>query len=377
MRTEVFDDPGRLAGLLPAWDALAVSERLPYCAPAWQLAWWRHAAPPKAVLRVVAAWDGDRLAGIAPCYAVEAPLGTWRFALLAARISSRIQPLAAPADREACAAAFAAALAGGDPAPNTLHLSQIPEESPWPALLRDAWPGGPASLHHEVTVPAPVVNLGGGDLDAWLATRSSNFRSQVRRARRKLVEQGGGFKDTTAEDVEHGVAELARLHAARWDRRGGSEGMTAGVDRMLVDAGRELIPDRRASIMRVELGGRSIAADLFVSAGGEVTFWNGGFDVEHAALRPGILDLVEVVGEAIAAGCDRLDLGPGDAAYKHRLADAEDRLATWTMVCPGAGARRARAIVAGRALRRRVGELLGERGRERVRSVAGRFSRGG
>lgn len=351
LRTEIFEDTERLGALLEHWDALAVVNGLPYSAPAWQLAWWRHCAPAAAVLRVVAAWDGERLAGIAPFFARPAGLGTWRYALLASPVSCRTEPLSAEADRERCAAAFAAALAGARPRAATITLSQVPERSPWPQLLRAAWPQGAPGLHREVTVAAPVVALDAGDLDAWLAARSSNFRSQVRGARRKAEARGLAVRDAPVRDIDEAVAELLRLHASRWDRRGGSD-LPEGVDRMLVEAARQLVPRGRMWLLRIAGEDATVAALLFVAAGGQLAYWNGGFDEEHADLRPGLVTLVEATGRAIAAGCDRLDLGPGDAPYKRRLTDREDALVTWALVAPGRASLRARALVAARHAKR-------------------------
>jgi CelD/BcsL family acetyltransferase involved in cellulose biosynthesis len=67
---------------------------------------------------------------------------------------------------------------------------------------------------------------------------------------------------------------------------------------------------------------------LCLAAGGEVSYWNGGFDDAFAKFRPGLVGLVEAIGHAIAAGDSRFDLGPGDHQYKVRLADCADRVVT-------------------------------------------------
>ena len=202
-------------------------------------------------------------------------------------------------------------------------------------------------------MPAPAIPLDVADIDAWLAARSSNFRSQVRGARRKAAARGLTVQEAPAQDIEAAVEALLRLHAARWDRRGGSD-LPDGIDRMLVDAARELIPRGRMSLLRIAGGDATVAAMLFVVAGRQMTYWNGGFDEDSADLRPGIVTLVEATGRAIAAGCDRLDLGPGDAPYKRRLADEEDALVTWALVPPGRGALRARALALARRAKREL-----------------------
>src|SRR5205823_5396744 len=63
-------------------------------------------------------------------------------------------------------------------------------------------------------------------------------------------------------------------------------------------------------------------------AGGQVSYWNGGYDDAFAKFRPGLVGLVEAIAHALAAGDSRFDLGPGDEEYKVRLADRTDELVT-------------------------------------------------
>lgn len=372
LRGELVEDAAALEPLIPAWDDLAIALRLPYCAPAWQLAWWHHVAPEGAQLRVIAAWDGERLAGLAPFYAEPGPLGTWRYALLSAPQNARVEPLAAAADRREAAAAFASVLAGANPHPSRIALSQMPADSPWPGWLRELWPDGRPLLHCEVTVPAPTVSLTAENLDAWLASRSPNFRSQIRRSKRKLKDLGGTSRVTTLDELDHDLAEFARLHHARWNWRGGSDGMPPGMDRMLADASRAMVPDGRLRIVSIHIDGRAITTVLLVAAGGEASFWNGGFDESFSSYRPGIVGLIEAISMAIAVGDQRLDLGPGAAYYKLRLADGGDELSTWVLVPPGRGALRARAIVAARRAKRSAGTRFTDEQKLQIKRLLGR-----
>jgi len=336
LRGELLDDPAALEPLLAGWDALAVAERLPYCAPAWQLAWWRHAAPAGARLRVVAVWDGRRLAGVAPFFARRAVPGVWRYGLLASGVSSRVEPLADPGRREAVAGVVAATLAGARPRPDQIDLPEIRADSPWPRLLTAAWPGGSLRTHVDATVPRLTVGLTGADLDEWLAGRSSNFRSQMRKGRRGVVERDGVLRvSRTPEELERDLAAFERLHHARWDFRGGSVSMTEGMDRMLLDAGAAMLPGGRFELASIDVEGRTISSLLFVVAGAEVTYWNGGFDDAYASLRPSLVGLVEAVARGLARGDDQLDLGPGAQDYKRRLADGEALLTSCSLIPSG------------------------------------------
>src|SRR4051794_10783340 len=107
MKAELVDDPAALADLADPWDALAVANRLPLMAPAVVEAWWRHLAPPGALLRLAVVRDGGELAGIAPLWADGRDLR-----LAGAGVFNRLAPLAAPGREREVAAAFGQALPG-------------------------------------------------------------------------------------------------------------------------------------------------------------------------------------------------------------------------------------------------------------------------
>jgi CelD/BcsL family acetyltransferase involved in cellulose biosynthesis len=75
LRGELIDELGAAEQIRDEWDALAVARGRPFCSPAWMLAWWRHAAPPSALLRIAAVRQNGRLVGVAPFFAREEGMG--------------------------------------------------------------------------------------------------------------------------------------------------------------------------------------------------------------------------------------------------------------------------------------------------------------
>lgn len=375
VRCEVLDSLDALAPALDEWDALAVAAASPYAAPAWALAWWRNCAPARAELRVLVARDDDdgRLVGIAPFAAVQQVPGAWRYSLLASAVSSRIEPLAVPEARAEVAAAFVEALARVRPRPALVQLANVPVDSVWPELLDSGWPRArSASLYADPSVPAPTVRLDSGGVDEWLAERSSNFRQQMRRARRKLEKEGAVFRRSTDPgELPRDLAEFKRLHDARWSWRGGSASMTPGVDAMLADAGRELLPCGRFRLGMVEVEGRPIVALLFVAAGDEIAYWNGGFDEEWSRFAPSQVGLVEAVRAYIEAGFRRLDLGPGGQSYKYRFSDGEDQLTSFALIPPGRRRPIGRLLLVPGQVRRELSRRLTPGQKRRLRRLVG------
>ena len=217
---------------------------------------------------------------------------------------------------------------------------------------------------------APSVTLAADTFDDWLAGKSSNFRSQVRRMRRKLEADGASFHRIGPDgDLGAALTELARLHHARWDQRGGSAALDADVERMLAAAATELAPAGRLWISTIEIDGRTISAHLFVGAGAELAYWLGGHDDEFGARKPGLLALVAAVEAGIEGSARLVDLGPGTQEYKLRLADGERTLEFVIVTPPGPARLRRQAALGLHRGRRSLARRLSDQQRTRLRRL--------
>ncbi|HSK91760.1 MAG TPA: GNAT family N-acetyltransferase [Euzebyales bacterium] len=338
-RAEIFSEPDAVAAVRAAWDALATEQSMPCSAPAWCLAWWRHAAPAGAVLRVVVVYDGPEVIGVAPMYC-HRDAGVARYGFLGDQVSSPVGPLARAGAAAPVAAAVAGALASAAPRPDIVAFGNLPADDPWPGLLRAHWPGRALALRR-ARHATPYLALE-GTYDAWVAAQSRNFRQQLRRHRRRLESRGAVFRLVEAGEREEYIAEFARLHHARFEGRGGSAVMTGGVMRMLVDAGGDLMPDGRLQLWVIEAEGKVISAHLLLAAGGRVTYWLGGFDDSWASDQPALQALAAALEHAYGTGREVFDLGPGLQDYKLRF--AKDVLPGVEVLVVPAGGRRLRTL---------------------------------
>ena len=362
VRAELVESDSALEAVRGDWDRLAVASRRPYCAPAWQLAWWRHAAPAGARLRAALVRDGAALIGIAPFFAAR---GQYR--LLAAPVCARTAPLAAEGREREVAAAIASALADARPRLAMIQFDGVERDSPWPELLNEAWSSRLVQLDEET---APVIALDAPSYDGWLAGRSGNFRQQMRRRRRKLEELGATFRLAGAEDLEPAIAELERLHFLRRADRP-SDAFGPGVAAMLAEAGRELLGENRFRLWTVATESASVSAQLFIEAGGELAFWNGGFDDAFRDSSPGVQAILSAVGDGIELGCDRLELGAGDQDYKLRMASGVDELRSVALVAAGLPGASARLRLGASRARRALGRAAPEGPKRRLRAIRG------
>lgn len=352
----LIEDTDGLEALRAEWDALAVAAGRPYCAPAWMLAWWRHVGSSRGPVRTVAVTDQGRLVGLAPFYAESSPARPTRYRMMAADLSHRVEPLAAPGSQPEVARAIAAVLAQARPRPALVSFESLDASSGWPALLAEAWPGsGRATVTRLWTRPALTIQLEDSSFEDWLGRRSRKFRGYSRRNTKQLEEKGAEFRLAASEqELDSGLREFARLHHQRWAGRGGSVALTGPVELMLADAGRELLASERLRLFSLAVDGKVISSNLFVAAGGELAYWNGGFDPDSSDVQPSLRGIEAAIRDAIRRGERRLDLGGGTEQYKYRMADAEDVLETTLLLPPGARRPLTRLQLAPRALARRA-----------------------
>jgi CelD/BcsL family acetyltransferase involved in cellulose biosynthesis len=331
---EIVTDSARAVELSPAWDALAVACRRPYCAPAWMLAWWRYHSTDERLLRIVAVHENDELVGLGPFFVDHTERGAVRWRLLGSQTSSRIEPVARPGSETAVGAALASAIAIADPRPDVVTFEGTVDTSLWPDLLSQRWPGRVRPLRQvEMSMPAPTLTFGDRNYHEWFASRSPNFR-EIKRRGRRLVEQGGFFRVArTEEEARAGIAAFAELHHSRWEARGGSGVLDDRVERMVSDAAAAMVEDLRMRLWTIEVEGRIIAAELFLAAGGEVSNWLGGFDEAWSKYGPSLLLVLMAVEQAWELGDLRFDLGSGDQDYKDRFANSADTV-EWSVVVP-------------------------------------------
>jgi CelD/BcsL family acetyltransferase involved in cellulose biosynthesis len=324
IRVEVAESVEALAPHLEAWQQLAEAAADPYGLPGWQLAWWRHLAPPKAVLRVVLVFDASRLVAVAPFFAHRRSARRVDYRLLAARFAQPVGVVAAPGTEVRLAALIAPVLARAEPRPSLLAFEGMDARSPWPELIAQSWPGRVRPLPFRIlSEGAPGVAVHAGGFGAWLEARSASFRQEMRRKHRRLERAGGAVhRATTPDQVRRALAAYVELHHERFARLGGSHFPRAGLRETLEQAAADLVAAAHLRIFTVEVDDEVVGVQVALAAGGVVSAWGVAFSSDHAQLSPGVLVVLAMVEDAHARGERYVDLGWGEGdAYKLRFAD--------------------------------------------------------
>jgi CelD/BcsL family acetyltransferase involved in cellulose biosynthesis len=359
---------------VPAWDDLALVMRSPYCSPAWVLSWWQHVRPRQAALRTVVVLDGNDLVGIAPIFADLGIGGIVRHRLMG---SSRRDFLVAPQLEEEATGVVAGVLGASEPSPDVFMLEGVPTDRRWPQVLTQRWPARRMSLHRQFTQPVPIASLDGRTYDEWLGSKSRNFRQGMRRRLRQL-EVAGARISLTRDDSELSadLEAFARLHHQRWAARGGSGVLDEHVQRMLEDCSRALIGQLRFRLWSIKAGGETISSHIFLSAGGETTYWLGGFDERWGHLQPAMVTIFAAIQHAFSVGDRWFDLGVGGQPYKYRFSDAEDHLGWTLLVRSGLKAPLARSQMLRLRTRMKLAERLPPSVKRQLRRAARRAMAG-
>ena len=352
------------------WHDLAIRMGRPYSLPAWQLAWWRHAAPKASQLRVLLVLDGSELAAVGPFF-LDRWRGLSRLRLLGAGTSSAVEALVRPGFERSLAGALQTALTKERLA-DLVMLEGTPASDGWLESFTGLCRGSQAPLHAvgSWTQPSPIVTLSEGGFDAWFAAKGSKFRARIRRGARQLESLGGGHRLVSDTDsVSRAISAFETLHERRWKARGGSDVLTTGVGRLLREFAASSPENLR--IWTVEVEGRPISVQIFLVAGGTVSHWLGGLDDSFQQLRPGAgVQSLQVALEHAWRSGDRLfDFGAGGQEHKYRFADSEIQLLHTSMCRSRLHSGLIRLGEAPSLLRRELSRKLPSSAKRRIRSL--------
>jgi CelD/BcsL family acetyltransferase involved in cellulose biosynthesis len=330
------------------WTRLAEASGNLFSTWEWASVWWRHLGDGRALHLVGARSDAGELAAILPFYlSRDRPLRVLRF--VGHGPADRLEPVCAPADRSLAADAVRQALRERLGGWHVAVADRLPGEEGWPELL------GERVLRTE---PSPVLVTEGRDWDAFLASRSKNFRDQARRRERKLAKAHELSYRLTAdpEELERDYATLVRLHRERWGEESSS---FVGVREALhLDFARAALERGWLRLWTLELDGRPVAAWLGFRFGGAEWYYQAGRDPALEREAVGFVLMAHTVREALNDGVSEYRLLLGGEAYKDRFASADPGLET-VVFARGARGRAARAaaraaLAAPPGLRRRL-----------------------
>jgi CelD/BcsL family acetyltransferase involved in cellulose biosynthesis len=334
----------------PAWEALAAAS--PFATWAWADAWWRQwGRPGTLALYACIRPDGSYAALLPLCRAGRGPLRALRW--IGHSAGDQLGPVCAPADRPLAARALGAAL---DAERGVLLAEHLPVEDGWARLLDGV------VLRRE---PSPALALA-GDWNAYLASRSANFRQALRRRERRLA-RAHVLRYRLADDparLSQDLDVLFSMHAARFGAR---SSVLGGRTRAFHhDLASRALAGGWLRLWLLELDGRPAAAWYGFRCGGREWYYQAGWDPARARDAVGFVLLGHTVRAAMQDGMTEYRFLRGGEAFKERFGPHDDGLVTIGLARGRTG--RAVLATARAALRPRPHSLIGRT----VRRLAGR-----
>jgi len=310
----VAGDEDSINELTAEWRELAILAGNAFLTPEWY-ALSRQRADPETRPVIACAHNDGRLVGVLPMITGPGRAAPLRFA--GAALGDRFGPLLAGEDPAGVAKGLYGAALGAAGA-KTVELVRVEAES--------AWWTDPDSRTSVVTDPAgewPIADLGSEGWDGYLASRSRNHRSQIRRRLRAFHEahEVSVWSPASAADVDTGIEELFRLHAARWEER--SE--RSRFDRLEAHAFHRDFAHAAATrgwlrLHLLQADGESVAAWYGWRLGDTVSYFQAGYDPHWAPQSVGSVLFSESIRLAAEEGAEVYDMLLGDEAFKLRYA---------------------------------------------------------
>jgi len=297
------------------WSDLAARDANIFGTWEWASVWWRHFGRDRPLLvRELAGSDG-RPAAILPLYLWSArPVRVGRF--LGHGPADQLGPVGTVADSAVLAAA----------------LEDVMIEESLDVLLAELLPGctelGRRLGSPTSTESSPVVEIAKG-WDAYLASRSANFRQQVRNRNRRLMRSYDTrfrFSDGSSR-LEDDLALLGALHRARW----GTRSAYTQWEQFHRDFAATAADCGWLRMWFLELDGRPAAAWYGFRFAGVESYYQAGRDPAKADDSVGFTLLAHTIREAANDGIREYRLLRGAEPFKLRFAHRDPGLATYVL----------------------------------------------
>jgi CelD/BcsL family acetyltransferase involved in cellulose biosynthesis len=314
-----------LTSLKDAWDACV--ERYPgssvFVTWDWLHLWWVHYGRGQPLRLVVARGEG-RVLGLLPLY-------VQRRRMLAGFSSRVLRPVGRGGDT---APDYLGAIVDGDHEQEVLpalcqavvadrswdamDLTDFLEDSAFPAAMEAACREGGLRVHRRPFGRIPVAPLP-ATWDAYLANMRRDQRHNVRRARRRLVEEHKGrlFTWEDAASLDRAIDRLGELHRLRWKDRAESHSFsTEEYVAFHRDVMHACHARGRLRLHCLELEGELVAMNYCYAFRDEMCLFQCGFEPRLEKLRPGYVLVGWSIEQAIAEGMRVFDFLKGEYAYK-------------------------------------------------------------
>ena len=296
------------------WDELAERSGNLFSSWEWASIWWRHFGGGRPLEVTACRSEDGRCAALLPLYLWSSRgLRVARFVGHGA--ADELGPVCAPGDVPLAASALRSAIARHRC--DVLLAERLRADDGWSRLL-----GGKVLRR----AASPVLRVDGG-WDAFLASRSHNFRGQVRGRERKLARRHD-VRYRLADDRDRLQADmdvLFALHRARWGRKRSG---FAAYEAFHRDFAATALERGWLRLWFLEVDGEPVAAWYGFRFAGIESYYQAGRDPawDHASV--GFVLLVHTIRAALDDGVREYRFLQGAEEYKYRFATEDPGVET-------------------------------------------------
>jgi CelD/BcsL family acetyltransferase involved in cellulose biosynthesis len=302
-----------LAALAPEWSDLLArcDDPVPFMHPAWHRVWLEEFAGEREPL-LLAIRDGGRLAGVAPLLRDGDKLSFIGHYSICDYMDFTVP-------RDGAGDIFAALLAAlqgeiwSELELRGLRDTSVTMEHFLPKL-REAG----LSVDQEDEAVAPHINLP-KEWEEYQSGLPKKDRHELRRKLRKLQAAGElEFRTyTSPQDVEERIPTLLRLMVeSRGDK---AAFMSEQMGRFFHRMAPAMAAEGLVRLYELELDTKCVASVLCLQQGGQLYFYNSGYDPQYAGLSVGLASKAFCVRDAIECACHCADFLRGKEPYKYDL----------------------------------------------------------
>jgi CelD/BcsL family acetyltransferase involved in cellulose biosynthesis len=313
------------SALEAGWNGLL--ERCPeatiFLSPEWAGAWGRHSGER---LRLLGAWRGERLVGLAPmAERVERRFGVpmRMLAFAGDPLADRHGLLFDPEEAAAATRAMAEALARASRAVGALVLSEIATGTATEEALESAAAAQRIPRTERTTSRAPIVRLD-RPWDEVARSFSKSLRIRLDRARKRQAEAGGlHFRrwQPKAEEVDALVARFRAIEEKSWKGDRGVGIFAPARVAFFRDVAARFARREWLDVATLSAGDRLVAYRFGFRFRGVFLDYNLAHDPEDDRLSPGRTLLDDIVRDSHRIGLAAVDASRGRIAPPHLLAD--------------------------------------------------------
>jgi len=311
-----------LATLERDWAMLFNSDpnATPFASFEWLSAWCRHwAAGGKPW--ILAAYDGERLAGLSP-FLLRRRAGLRLLSGLGVGVGNYWDVITAPEDRESVVAAVVEELRRRSSEWDAFFMDKLPEDSGTEAALRDAG----LRLERQARVSSPRVELP-DSFDTYLAGLSAKRRRNVRLSLRPVDRGELSFHATSDPgELRAAIERLQVLKSEWWQKRDRQMDPEHGSARFLAftsEVAVSMVPRGLAQVWEVCYRDEVIAVTINLLDDTSSYGWLFGVDYRHEELSLGNALIAYGIRWSIETGRRYFDFMLGDEAYKYGYAPVD------------------------------------------------------